>query len=217
MKPVKNILKSLAYKPLESLVGCAEYIHTLHSKSGHKKLFFFVMIFSSFMMLFFISDPLHLRSASVPSLPKFQFFSLSSKGNTEHPYDPLKLLEDIRTNRSDVIIIDVRSRADFDQGHIKNAIHVPVGKNGTQFPKNEDILSAVKAIKNISKDKEVILYGNFHGTSYVQELSHMLQKKRVSASTLAVGWNEWYHFRNLWMPESMWDTIDMDLYVQVND
>lgn len=217
MDQLKNNMKLLLYKPLESLVGCAEYIYILHSKSGQKRLFFGVVCASSLVMLLHITDPLNLKSSGRSSLVLPKLFSSAPKVNLSGPYDPILLMSDIRTNSNKVLIVDVRSLEDFNQGHIKNAVHISVGIKDAQYPHKDDLSLAVKEIKKISEDKLVIVYGHFQGTSYVQELAQMLRKKDVSATSLAIGWNEWYHFRNLWLPESQWNTTDMNLYVQMNE
>jgi rhodanese-related sulfurtransferase len=217
MDQLKNNMKSLFYKPLESLVGCAEYIYILHSKSGHKKLFFGVVCATSLVMLLNITEPLNLKNAGKTSINLPKLFSSAPKVNLSGPYDPILLMSDIRTNNNNVLIVDVRSHEDFDQGHIKNAVHISVGIKDAQYPNKDDLSLAVKEIKKISEDKLVVVYGHFQGTSYVQELAQMLRKKNVSATSLAIGWNEWYHFRNLWLPESQWTTTDMNLYVQMNE
>lgn len=208
MDSFKNTFIALLYKPFEALVDGAEYIYTLHSTKSHRILFIIVVIGTSLVSIVAMTGNLKMPSISFPQ-------NFVSTSYTDDLYDPLQLLSDIRFQK-DVTIVDVRSKNDYDLGHIKGAISIPLQKNDFEYPSTEDIDNTVKAVRKKFKKKNIVLYGNFQGNIYVHKFAQRLRKKGIHASSLAIGWNEWYHFRNLWLPESQWNTVDMDSYVQIN-
>lgn len=219
MESFRNKVKSLFYTPFESLVGLAEYIYTLHSKKSHRILFFVVLILSSVLFPFVLSGSMQSSDLSKHFTKGFSLsniFSWKTSTTSNVVYDPLLLLEDIRQNR-DVLIVDLRSKEDFKLGHIRYAVNVPVTNASKKYPSEELIKIAIQEIKEKATKKSVVVYGHFQGSTYAHEVVESLRKQRVNASLLAIGWNEWYHFRNLWLPESQWSSIDMDVYVQVDE
>ncbi|HRN96669.1 MAG TPA: rhodanese-like domain-containing protein [Candidatus Levybacteria bacterium] len=213
MVTIKNTLKSLIFKPFESFVAIAEYIHTLHSGKGNKMLFLLTIILTTGLIVWSkqIAD---MTKISMPalSLPVF-----SSSTQAQQMYDPYVLLQQIQKKKKDIVIVDLRTGSDYSEGHIKNAINVPLALNTQGKEYERSIAGAVEEIRTISKEKTVVVYGHFSGSQFVYDMTQALRKKRVPTYSLAVGWNEWYHFRNLWLPESQWNMIDMDTYVQTNE
>jgi glycerol dehydrogenase-like iron-containing ADH family enzyme len=68
-------------------------------------------------------------------------------------------------------------------------------------------------IRKIKKKTVVIVYGHTSYSSYVPRVVELLQNRAIDAEALSVGWNEFRHFKNLWVPESVWDSFDLDLYL----
>lgn len=151
------------------------------------------------------------------SLPNFatgtQIITGSSRYNLK--YDPYLLLEKIKQGDTDYALVDIRSSSDYELGHIKSAINIPV--YGTKLIKKDGSLDKnliKKAVKDKTKGKNIVIfYGHSQHTTYVDEIAQIVG----GGKALAIGWNEWAHFKNLWVPESKWNEIDLSDYVQIKE
>lgn len=113
--------------------------------------------------------------------------------------DPMTLTKIIDSNTSEVLIIDTRSSKDFERSHIRNS------KNMSK----DEILKEYKSLRN----RKVIVYGENSYDPTPKDIAVFLLGKRTDVRVLAVGWNEFRHFRNLWVPEGLWNKIDIDKYI----
>ena len=128
--------------------------------------------------------------------------------------DPYDLLLKMRKGKYDTfLLIDTRSKKDFLKAHIKSAESFPLYDEKGDPRKLDNSLISNFWEKYKDEKRQIILYGTFGESVLVHELSNRLTSKGVKNTRLSVGWNEWRHFRNLWLPESMWDTVHMDEYV----
>lgn len=147
----------------------------------------------------------------------FLFFELSKgKEDTDYlRYDPYQLLLSLKNRESAILLVDIRNEKDFQKGHIKTAVSFPLySTDGQERELNNTIVDTfLKQFKNIKGKKTVIIYADFAGTPKTIEFAEALNKRHVGATSLAVGWNEWRHFRNLWVPESAWNEIRIEEFV----
>lgn len=128
--------------------------------------------------------------------------------------DPYDLLLQIKNGKYDTfILVDIRSKKDFLKGHIKSAESFPLYDEAGESVKIDNTVT--NAFKKQFKDRrrQIIIYDTYGGSIVLEEFGIRLLGSGIGNQRLAVGWNEWRHFRNLWLPESMWDTIHMDEYV----
>jgi len=117
--------------------------------------------------------------------------------------DPLILLEVIDSHDQSVILIDIRDKVSFKKAHIISAVNY----------------SREELLKNISnfKKKKVVIYGDTAYSIETKELALLLIQKNIDVRIMSIGWNEFRHFRNLWLPESDWEKIDVNKYITTND
>lgn len=128
--------------------------------------------------------------------------------------DPYDLLLKMKKGKYDTfLLIDTRSKKDFLKGHIKSAVSFPLYDEKGDPRKLDNSLISDFWENYKDEKRQIILYGTFGESVQIEELSNRLTSKGVKSTRLSVGWNEWRHFRNLWLPESMWDTVRMDEYV----
>ncbi len=128
-------------------------------------------------------------------------------------YDPYTLVLQIDKGAKDIAIVDLRSPKEYKKEHIKYAINVPAY---TSLASMDSIVldkAFVARVKEKAGDKSVIVYGHFTGSPVAKEAATLLSSQGIGASSLAVGWNEWRHFKNLWVPEGAWDDTDINKYV----
>ncbi len=191
-----------------------------------KKPFEFLWIFAGtllvtilivFLLLSLLFNRINI-SFSTPtffmsSMPSIELFSGNS---TTSRMDPIDLLNLIKENNKDYALIDVRSAKEFNEGHIKTAVSVPV-YNTNLIDKNGKLnMGEIKSqINNLTKGKKmIVVYGRTQFSNYPSQIAAKLGKK---GQALGVGWNEFAHFKTLWVPESMWDTVDIQNYIQTKE
>lgn len=78
-----------------------------------------------------------------PALPLKQLLKLVWKDNTHLSIKPKQVQQRI-TEDSDFILLDIRSKKSFKEGHITNAVNIPLRKlfrmEELPFPKNAEII-----------------------------------------------------------------------------
>lgn len=148
-------------------------------------------------------------SLSFPNLLGAQIYT----GRSNTSYDPMELLEKIKSGKDDYLLIDIRPLNDYENGHIKTAVSMPVYK--TDLVKNDGSLNKGLIRKSVNNKfgnkKTIIVYGHSQHSSFANDVASAIGSR---AYPLALGWNEWAHFKALWIPESMWNDIDISNYIQ---
>lgn len=127
--------------------------------------------------------------------------------------DPLDLLDSVK--RKDLLLIDIRSKAEYDKEHIKGALSLPA------YTLKNDTLAYLSidpgSVSKLDTTKHIVLYGPSTVFQYTTRIKTDLQKQGYVVSQLAVGWNELRHFQNLWIPEGLWGKIDVNSIIENND
>lgn len=140
--------------------------------------------------------------------------SLVTLSQTEY-FDPLDIASVIKKKKSTVIFLDIRSADEYKKEHIKQALSLPVYKIKNGNIEYVDI--ATLSFKGIDSSKLIVIYGPSSSFQKQQTLLSELKKKGYAAQLLAVGWNELRHFQNVWIPEGLWGTIDVNSFIDKND
>lgn len=128
-------------------------------------------------------------------------------------YDPYQLI--LGFEDTEYVLVDLRSKKEFEIEHIRGAINLPVYEDISELKDFElDQNDFLKTFEDVTDPKNTyIIYGNTENSFYVKDALQMLRRAGKNAYRLGIGWNEWRHFRNLWIPESQWDTFNLDMYL----
>ena len=125
--------------------------------------------------------------------------------------DPIRMLQ----TAPDVQIVDIRSASEYKKGHIKNAISLPTYTiNGKKMQFSD--VSKLVIPKTISFTKPIVFYGPTANFTQTIESAEQFASNGFRTMTLSVGWNEFRHFQNMWIPESLWGAIDVNSYIVEN-
>lgn len=81
--------------------------------------------------------------------------------------------------RGDIVLVDVRSPADFDKGQIGDARNIPIAQ-----------LVTGDALASLPTDRKIIVYSN--GSENAAKAEVMLRLEGFDAHLLAGGYNAWY-------------------------
>jgi rhodanese-related sulfurtransferase len=98
---------------------------------------------------------------------------------------PLVSIQEVRdaSTRPNVVLVDARLPAAYDQGHIPGAVNVPV---------NLDDDSRRSAVEGVGKDNEVIVYCEDRSCPFSDEIAVRLVADGFSAVKIfRGGWAEW--------------------------
>jgi len=135
---------------------------------------------------------------------------------TTQYYDPLDLIEAVRKQSNKIVVLDIRSEAEYKKEHIKYAISVPFYTIENDRINYIDVQEGIKKIST-DKSKLLVLYGPSTSFQPQQTIVSELGKKGYTAQLLAIGWNELRHFQNIWIPEGLWGKIDVNSILENND
>jgi len=162
----------------------------------------FLVSFVTVFLLIYISPNLFKNKRSEESAPKEKIKELIELEKYLY-VDPLSLLKLIDSGEQNNILIDIRDGLSYKKAHIKGAVNY----------------STEQIKKDISKfkRKKIIIYGDTTSSILSKEIALLLIEKSVDARLMSVGWNEFRHFKNLWVPESQWDKIDINKYITANE
>lgn len=208
------------------LLAWYDYLTLLIRKNINKNTSGLLLIFSGVFVITIIVSFVLLRilingvdiKVLIPSfsIPNLELIKTSSISSVMSVYDPMILLEKIKKGDKDYKLIDIRSFDEFEQGHIKTAISIPV--YGTNLIKKDGSLDA-GLIKRSFKEKAgstnlVIIYGHTEFSTYTKQVASLIDKGGNRVKALLIGWNEWAHFKTLWVPEKEWNSVDPAKFIQ---
>jgi rhodanese-related sulfurtransferase len=117
--------------------------------------------------------------------------------------DPLIVIKLIDNSDKRMVLIDIRDSLSYKKAHIKGAVNYST----------DQIKKDISKFKN----KKIIIYGDTASSVLSKEIALLLIEKGIDARLMSIGWNEFFHFRNLWIPESQWDKIDINKYITTNE
>jgi rhodanese-related sulfurtransferase len=83
-----------------------------------------------------------------------------------------------RLNRSDVVLVDVRPKEEFEAGHIDGAQSIPIGE-------------LEQRLAELPADREIVAYCRGPFCAYAHDAVRRLRAAGRSAQRLDVGWPEW--------------------------
>ena len=113
---------------------------------------------------------------------------------------------------SDYILIDVRSKEEYEEEHIIGAINIPAynDKNTPAYDEEDRIISE---FSKLPKDKEIIIYCYSIPCMSGRKIGKMLAENGIYVKQLGIGWNEWRYYWTLWNHEPEWNSTNVLDYV----
>lgn len=115
-------------------------------------------------------------------------------------------------NTDDYILVDVRSKEEYEKEHIIGAINIPVYKD-KKTPAYEDIERIINEFSGLPKDKEIIVYCYSTACMSGRKTGKLLAENNIYVKQLGIGWNEWRYFWNLWNHEYEWEITNVNDYI----
>lgn len=140
---------------------------------------------------------------------------IAYENNRDHVFDPYMLTQKIKHGDTDFVLVDIRSAKEFNTSHIKSSVNIPaytsVEKMDTGTENSQQIIKSFRSVAR--KNAIIIVYGPTSFSQVTQNVVDLANKNHIKAMRLGVGWSEFRYFRNFWVPESAWDTVDVNEFV----
>ncbi len=113
-------------------------------------------------------------------------------------FDPMVIVR----KSEDIALVDIRSKERFDAGHIKGSVSIPFPSSNSE---NKETLeqSFKQAFKKLGKAKTLVIYDENVYAERSLEAAFLLSESNIRVKVLRVGWNEFRHLTNFWVPEDL--------------
>ncbi len=125
--------------------------------------------------------------------------------------DPVSLIQ----SRNSYTLVDIRSGEEFKKSHIKRAVSIPIYRLDNAMVNLMELNSLIIPT-TIDRSKPVVIYGPSAYFASTKDVASYFASKGFKVYILSVGWNEFRHFQNIWVPEALWGTIDVMSFIQEN-
>lgn len=117
-------------------------------------------------------------------------------------YDPV----DIVLKKEVVTIVDIRSSEVFAEGHIRNAVNIPVTIQNREILNEAEIIAQVS---QLNSKTPIVIYGENNYSSDPWIAAELFDTLNYPVRVLRVGWNEFSHFTSFWLPERLSNEINI--------
>lgn len=105
---------------------------------------------------------------------------------------PATLRKMIDEKDSSFILVDLRSKEEYNAEHIVGAVNIPA------VTMNEDEI--ILAFKKLPQNKTAIVHCYSAYCMLGKQVGQVLANQGIEVKDLNIGWSEWKYFWNLWNP-----------------
>lgn len=105
---------------------------------------------------------------------------------------PSTLKKRINEKDTSFVLVDLRSKKEYDTEHIINAINIPAVSMTPE--------QVVKAFAALPKDKEIIVHCYSMACMLGRQTGKLLSENGIYVKELNIGWSEWRYYWGLWNP-----------------
>lgn len=110
------------------------------------------------------------------------------------------------------ILVDLRSREEYEKEHIIGAINIPAYKDPNTSAYG-DVERIVEEFSKLDQDKDIIVYCYSIPCMTGRKIGKILAEHNIYVKHLGIGWNEWRYFWSLWNHEHEWVVTTVNDYV----
>lgn len=114
--------------------------------------------------------------------------------------------------KNDSIIVDLRSKWEYEREHIIGAINIPgvTEEDSDALAQKNRIISE---FRKLPKDKRIIVHCYTHYCMLAKHVGLMLAEDWINVHELNIGWNEWRNEWDLWNGKWTSEKIDISKYI----
>ena len=122
----------------------------------------------------------------------------------------------IDRNDSEFVLIDVRSRQEYEKEHIRSAVNIPAYSD-PNTPAYEQVERIVAAFAALPEKKDKIVYCYSAACMSGRKVGKILAENKIYVRHLGIGWNEWRHHWAVWNHEHEWSSTSVENYISSAD
>jgi rhodanese-related sulfurtransferase len=128
---------------------------------------------------------------------------------------PHSLRKSMAQGKEDYIIVDLRSKQEYETEHIIGAVNIPAysDPNTSAYGDVDRIVSSFKKLKEENPDKSIVVYCYSIPCMTGRKVGKMLAEHDIYIKHLGIGWNEWRYYWTLWNHELEWNETDVNDYI----
>lgn len=128
---------------------------------------------------------------------------------------PHGLRKKIMEGKKDFVLVDVRSKEEYEKEHVIGAVNIPAYKDRetSAYGDVERIVNSFSSLIEENPDKEIIVYCYSMPCMTGRKVGHMLADHNIFVKELGVGWNEWRYYWELWNHEHELATTRAEDYI----
>lgn len=173
---------------------------------------FFVSLIVTSLVLF-VFMPCNGLCVSLPAFNVSRISWLPQLANAQNrPMDPFVLTQHIKNNSDSIFVVDIRSKGEYEKGHIRRAVNIPFYNSTDSVDKDIEV-TLPEEFKKQADDKMLVVYSYSQYSPHTEEAVSWFKSKGYTVVPLAIGWNEFMHFKNFWVPDSQWDSFTIESFV----
>lgn len=113
----------------------------------------------------------------------------------------------------DTIIVDLRSKWEYDKEHIVGAISIP-WIDATDKDAESQKSRIVSEFRKLPSDKRIIVHCYTHYCMLAKHVWLMLAEQGISVHELNIWWNEWRNEWDLWNGKGTSEWLDITKYIE---
>jgi rhodanese-related sulfurtransferase len=117
---------------------------------------------------------------------------------------PHSVRERISRGDDGFILVDVRTKEDYEREHVVGAINIDT---------SQDLDIVLAEFAALPENKEIITYCYSTSCMNGRKAGNFLATNGIYVKELTIGWNEWRYGWQMWNYDTEWDTYKVEDYV----
>jgi len=105
----------------------------------------------------------------------------------------------LRGTYDDMVVVDTRTQAQYEAGHIIGAVSIPASVEGTD--NTARMVEAYTKLQEENPGKDIITYCNSAACTLSVKVGKALSENGIYVKHLNIGWYEWRYYWTLWNGE----------------
>lgn len=114
---------------------------------------------------------------------------------------------------NDTIIVDLRSKGEYEKEHIRWAINIP-GIDNSDIDSKKQKERILTEFQKLPKNKRIIVHCYTHYCMLAKHVWLILAKEWIQVHELNIWWNEWRNEWDLWNGKWTSKSIDISKYLE---